>query len=257
MNFSSTLDSFDIAEVVKSIRCQFSSPETHTCTIVHSAVANLTLIANRSLYPLYFLYSAVRLCLLRCKTTLSRKWALLRMRPHTYAKGRCGETEVFNNVFHNDMCGLWQSRKKGLLGEQCSLHDISHLVQCTLHLALPYCQIELPETWRKMKLLMTLAVGGKVVAQPSLTNLCNHCRYALTHTSIQMSVLFRKYEALSFMAFVDIYCCHNVLMFCSNHFTIKLTVSCSLQTLSCLSGTSQWLVGPSAYSRAFITNGRV
>ena len=84
MNFSSTLDSFDIAEVVKSIRCQFSSPETHTCTIVHSAVANLTLIANRTLYPLYFLYSAVRLCLLRCKTTLSRKWALLRMRPHIY-----------------------------------------------------------------------------------------------------------------------------------------------------------------------------
>ena len=84
MNFSSTLDSFDTAEVVKSIRCQFSSPETHTCTIVHSSVANLTLIANRSLYPLYFLYSAVRLCLLRCKTTLSRKWALLRMRPHIY-----------------------------------------------------------------------------------------------------------------------------------------------------------------------------
>ena len=28
---------------------------------------------------------------------------------------------------------------------------------------------------------MTLAVGGKVIAPPSLTNLCNHCRYALTH----------------------------------------------------------------------------
>ena len=83
MNFSSTPDRFDTAEVVKSISCQFSSPETHTCTIVHSAVANLTLIANRCLY---FLYSAVRLCLLRCKTTLSRKRAPLRMRPGIYMR---------------------------------------------------------------------------------------------------------------------------------------------------------------------------
>ena len=119
---------------------------------------------------------------------------------------------------------------------------------------------------------MTLAVGGKVLVPPSLTNLCNHGRcidtyvcnmYIFTHTSKtrQMSVFFRKYEILSFMAFVDIYCCHSVLMFCSNHFTIKLIVSSSLlstlQTLSCLSGTSQWLSGPSAYPQAFISNGRV
>ena len=131
MNFSSTLDSFDIAEVVKSIRCQFSSPETHTCTIVHSSVANLTLIANHSLYPLYFLYSAVRLCLLRCKTTLSRKWALLRMRPHIiYLEERYGETEVFNNVFHQDMCGSLAN----------SVRFMTSRTLCNVH-CIMYCQI--------------------------------------------------------------------------------------------------------------------
>ena len=63
---------------------------------------------------------------------------------------------------------------------------------------------------------------------PPCVNDCWHI--FTTHTSRQMSVLFRKYEILSFMAFVDIYCCHPVLMFCSNHFTIKLIVSSSLSS---------------------------
>ena len=89
---------------------------------------------------------------------------------HIYVEERYGETEVFNNVFHQDMCGSLAN----------SVRFMTSRTLCNVH-CITYCQIESPETWRKMKLLMTLAVGGKVIAPPSLTNLCNHCRYAWTH----------------------------------------------------------------------------
>ena len=92
---------------------------------------------------------------------------------HIYVEERYGETEVFNNVFHQDMCGSLAN----------SVRFMTSRTLCNVH-CITYCQIESPETWRKMKLLMTLAVGGRLVVPPYLTNLCNHGRCIDTYLPI-------------------------------------------------------------------------
>ena len=54
---------------------------------------------------------------------------------HIYLEERYGETEVFNNVFHQDMCGSLAN-------------SVRFMTSRTLHNVLPDCLIELLETWR-------------------------------------------------------------------------------------------------------------
>ena len=109
---------------------------------------------------------------------------------------------------------------------------------------------------------MTLAVGGKVIAPPSLTNLINHCRYALTHiypyfqNQTDVCLVPEIWDTVFYGCcwYLLLPHCVNVLL---KPFYNQTNLPSTLQTLSCLSGTSQCVVGPSAYPRAFITNGWV
>ena len=132
------------------------------------------------------------------------------------------------------MCG-------GLAKRGCSANSVRFMTSspCAIVHCILHCQIARLPDWiawnmEKDETINDPGCGWQGFSatffDKPLQPLQMHYWHIFTHTSKtrQMSVFFRKYEILSFMAFVDIYCCHPVLMFCSNHFTIKLIVSSSL-----------------------------